>query len=247
MTRIILLSTLAFAVCCEASSSSGRAVSETDVVPAAPVAPCTDCRLELPAERSQPLPLLVVLHGNHEDADASMKRWRDAALGRGWAVLGLTCPEAAGCKQSRWYRWNGDPAWVTRQVRAVGKHLRIDPGRVFLAGWSGGATYIGMNAHRWPSLFSAVVYHGGGQPPLSTSACPTHALPAYFLVGDENWAHGAARKLRAYYERCDQEHVWDLLEGADHPAEDRALDRPRADRILRWLDDHAAHALVGSR
>lgn len=244
MSRFILLLSLAFMACREASSDEQpKPAGRADAL----VPPCEDCLVDAPNDRREAVPLLVVLHGDHEQADDAMKRWRGAALDRGWAVLALTCPKDEGCKQSRWYRWNGDVDWVTQQVRKVQGQLAIDPTRIYLAGWSGGATYIGMNAHRWPSLFAAAVYHGGGQPPLTTRACPNNDLPAYFLVGDKNWAHPAAKRLRDYYERCNQTLVWDLLDGADHPAEDRALDHKKADRILSWLGEHASQPLVGAR
>jgi poly(3-hydroxybutyrate) depolymerase len=179
--------------------------------------------------------LLVVLHGNRGTAEQAADRWRDAALARAWGVLGLQCPEAEGCDDAgRWYRWRGDPRWVVDQVAAVEAEHAIDPARIYLAGWSGGATYIGMNLPAWPATFAAAVIHGGGQPPEG-DACPPAELPVYFLVGDANPAHPAARRLRDHVRACGQPYVWDLVEGADHAAEDRALDLVRASAILDWL------------
>jgi hypothetical protein len=96
-----------------------------------------------------------------------------------------------------------------------------------------------MHAAKLDGLFAAVVFHGGGQPPLGSTACPVRAMPAYFLLGDANPAHGAAVRLRDYYRRCAQELTWELLPGAGHPSEDKALDRAKAAKILEWLEDHA--------
>jgi dienelactone hydrolase len=179
---------------------------------------------------------LVVLHGDHETADDAARRWREPALAQGWAVLALQCPD---CPEQSWYRWNGDPQWVLDNIERVVRQVSIDPQRIYLAGWSGGATYIGSHVPRWVDHIAAVVFHGGGQPPRP-ARCPSGELPAYFLVGDQNLAHPAARRLRSYFERCKLEHRWDLLPGADHTQEDRALDAQKAAAILGWLSRHRA-------
>ena len=233
-TRLALSVVLALAGCREASSDE---VKTFQVVSPAP--PCEKCTLDAPTEATRPLPLLVVLHGNNEDAAVAAKRWKDVAVERGFVVLGLHCPRGAGCEDGKWYRWTRTPTWIREQVREVIGAMPIDQTRIFAAGWSGGATALGMHAPVLDRTFAAVVFHGGGQPPLTTTACPTQAMPGYFLVGDQNPAHPAAKRLRAYYERCEIELTWDLLPGAGHAREDQALDRAKAAQILDWLETHA--------
>jgi len=208
-------------------------------------APCEGCTFDAPP-RTDPVPLLVVLHGNDETAAEAAKRWRGAALARGWAVLALQCPRVLGCDdRGRWYRWHGDPQWVFDQIATVGKRRQLDTAHFYLAGWSGGATYIGMMAPYWHRRFAAVVFHGGGQRPTS-SECP-RALPAYFLVGNENPAHPAVRRLRDYWKGCGQAFEWELIEGADHASEAAALDATKAMAILQWLDRRARAPVVSTR
>lgn len=183
-----------------------------------------------------PAPLLVVLHGNNESAKERGAKWREAVERRGWRMLSLDCPRDLGCNEDgQWYAWNGNPRWVFDQVRELAERERIDTSRIYLAGWSGGATYIGKRMPAWPRLFAAVVIHGGGVPPR-TDECPERAFPAYFLVGDKNPAHGGAIRLREYMEGCDQRVEWDLLPGANHPKEDAALTPEKAEAILQWLE-----------
>ncbi|MDB4953669.1 MAG: hypothetical protein JWO36_1238 [Myxococcales bacterium] len=203
----------------------------TEAAPLAP--PCDGCTLDIPASDRE-IPLLVVMHGDRETASIAADRWREVTKARGWALLSLQCPVSEGCKDS-WWQWSGDPGWVTRQVETVLGEAPIDRSRVFLIGWSGGGSYIGMYAQHWDSTFAAVVIHGGGQAPIKDD-CPTRPLPAYFLVGDQNPAHGAAKQLRAYLEGCGEEVIWDLVEGADHRHEDAALDHNKGDVILDWLE-----------
>jgi len=182
---------------------------------------------------NDPVPLVVVLHGDREHAPAAAARWRAAVAKRGWALLALECPSALGCKDSFW-KWDGEPSWVYEQVAAVGKQRAIDPARVYLVGWSGGASYIGWRARAWDRGFAAVVFHGGGMPP-SSADCPERALPAYFLVGDRNPLHQLAKQLRAYFDTCKADVTWDLVEGADHAKEESALSAKKAAAILDWL------------
>jgi poly(3-hydroxybutyrate) depolymerase len=197
--------------------------------------PCEHCTLDIPASHKGDLPLLVVLHGDRERAAAAATRWRGATKQRGWAMLALQCPVDQGCKDS-WWRWNGDPTWLLDRIAAVAKVASIDRSRIYLAGWSGGATYIGMHAPVWTTSFAAVVFHGGGHAP--TADCPMQPLPAYFLVGDRNPLHASVKDLRGWFEDCRLDPVWDLVSGGDHDKEERALDRRKAVAILDWLADH---------
>ena len=201
----------------------------------AAAAPCKQCVLELPAKL--PAPMLVVLHGDRELATAAAARWRAAAKAHGWILLALQCPRDQGCKDS-WWQWDGDTRWVKDQVAAIAKDGAVDPDRVFLAGWSGGASYLGSRAQDWTETFAAVVVHGGGIAPFA-EACPARALPAYFLTGDKNPLHHHAVELRAWFDGCKQDVVWELVSGGDHDREDRALDARRAGAILDWLAAHA--------
>ncbi|CAN5802333.1 hypothetical protein BH11MYX3_BH11MYX3_03040 [soil metagenome] len=239
------LSLALLAACREAPAAASGRVTYTVVTPAAP---CAGCTLAAPSERSGDLALLVTFHGDREHATSSpATKWRDAAIARGFVVLGLECPVSLGCVDGRWYIANPSPSWVAEQIDAVARELPIDRSRVYLAGWSGGASYLGMNAPAWDGKAAAVVFHGGGQPPLASDLCPVGQLPAYFLVGDENPAHGATKRLRTYLDRCKQELAWELLPGAGHHDEAQALDRAKADQIISWLESHAhapGHDLV---
>jgi poly(3-hydroxybutyrate) depolymerase len=191
-------------------------------------APCTGCRLAMP-EGDDKAPLIVALHGDHQPVATIHDAWTRLALKKGFGVLTLQCPRALGCKGSFW-QWDGDPSWVTEQVAKV---ERADRDRLFLVGWSGGATYIGWHAQVLERSFAAIVIHGGGAPP-SDSACADPKRPVYFLVGDKNPLHGLAVRLRDHFGACNSEITWDLVRGADHEAEWRALGE-HGTTIVEWL------------
>ena len=237
-----LLLLAALASCREASVDAAERVTHTG--PQAPsertierpAPPCRGCTVDVPKTASGDLPILVVLHGNNEHAPERAAWWREAATERGYVVLGLECPREAGCTDGIWYQWNPAPSWIVEQIDALA--LPIDRTRRYVAAWSGGASYIGMNADKLAGMFAAVVFHGGGQPPLGRDDCPSGALPSYFLVGDGNPAHGAAVKLKDYLARCSQPLAWDLLPGAGLDDEAKALDRAKAEQILDWMEQH---------
>jgi poly(3-hydroxybutyrate) depolymerase len=206
------------------------------VADAVPKPPCARCTLDVPAKAEGDRPLLVVLHGDREHAPAAAARWRAAAKAKDWVLLSLECPKSEGCTDS-WWQWAGDPAWITAQIAAVQKLTAIDAARIYLAGWSGGASYIGMIGSAWPSLIAGVVIHGGGMAP-SAKDCPVKPLPAYFLVGDANPLHRLARDLRGWFESCKEDVEWDLVKRGDHAREERALTKAKAIAILNWLAAH---------
>ena len=201
-------------------------------------APCAGCTLDVASAGTsvgaEPVPLVVVMHGDTDNARERAKKWRAAVERMGWALLSLECPDKLGCPDGSWYKWRHDPGWVREQVREVVARERIDVSRIYLVGWSGGATFIGKHLQEWPRMFAATVIHGGGVAPRGDD-CPDQPFPAYFLVGNRNPGHGGARRLRAYFDDCGEEVKWDLLPGANHAAEDAALTTEKAEQILHWL------------
>jgi pimeloyl-ACP methyl ester carboxylesterase len=207
--------------------------------------PCKGCLFDPPAARSDRAPLLVVLHGDAPGGgtpkvarDASP--WARAAAERGVALFAPMCPRELGCRAGSFWQWNeGDPpGWIAAQIDVIAKDHAIDPDRVWIAGWSGGASFLGWHFARLGERYAAVVFAGGGIPPKSAE-CPSCALPAYFLVGDKNPLHHLAVGLRERVAACEGERVWDLLPGKRHDGEWTALAAPgKAASLLDWLDKH---------
>jgi len=198
--------------------------------------PCSGCRVVLPPKATtEKVPLLVVMHGDWGLGPADLLHaWERHALKRDVAVLSLQCPKDLGCRGS-WWRWNGDPAWVTQQIDALSaKHPNmIDKDRLYLAGWSGGASYMGMRAQQFQKTFAAMVYHGGGVAP--GGACVDKgAAPVGFLVGNANPLHQLAVQLRDHHQACNDEVLWKMIPKADHPQEWQALDT-NGGALVDWM------------
>jgi poly(3-hydroxybutyrate) depolymerase len=190
--------------------------------------PCKGCRLAMP-EGDEPAPLVVTLHGDHQPVATIHDAWTRLARKHGFGVLSLACPRDLGCKGSFW-QWDGDPSWVTDQVAKV---ARADQARLYIVGWSGGATYIGWHAQFFEKTFKAIVIHGGGAPPAD-AACADPKRSVYFLAGSKNPLHGLTVRLRDYFTACKNDVTWDLVRGADHEGEWNALGE-HGPRIVAWL------------
>ena len=216
--------------------------------------PCKGCFVDLPAASSAPAPLLVLLHGDPPAGSTTPDVAGVAALfakpanQRSIVVFTPRCPKAEGCTLGSWWQWEkGDPTvWLEAQVSAVETLVAIDPDRIYIAGWSGGASYLGWWASALGGRFAAVAHLGGGIGP-PTKACGYCSVPALFVVGDANTYHHLAVGLRDHYVGCGFETKWELHKKAGHPEEWAAVAAPgAADAILGWFLAHPRRCPVAT-
>lgn len=178
---------------------------------------------------------MVALHGDGASTDLVVRMWREPLERRGYLLLALRCPRDLGCENSYW-RWHGDPAWITAKLDAVEEAYSIDPSRVYLSGWSGGSTYMGLSAPLLSPRFAAINLNGGGVPPPS-GECGTCKPPVYYFAGSKNPMISLIKNTADHFRRCGHEVVWDLGVELDHPGELQAIFAgPVAERVVAWLD-----------
>jgi pimeloyl-ACP methyl ester carboxylesterase len=207
--------------------------------------PCKGCLFVPPPEGAANAPLLVVLHGDAPGGKTPLvardsEPFMAVAAERGIAVLAPLCPKEEGCLVGSFWQWSkGDPpAWIAAQVDAVRQASSIDPDRIWIAGWSGGASFLGYHYARLGERYAAVIFAGGGMPPVP-DACSSCAPPVYFLVGDKNPLHHLARGLKDSVAACTKDITWDLLPGKDHAGEWRALNaKGQVASLVDWLAKH---------
>lgn len=204
--------------------------------------PCKGCLFLPPPDGATNVPLLVVLHGDapggkkplvQRDSEPFFK----AVAERGFAAFAPMCPKEEGCLVGSYWQWtqNDPPAWIAKQVASIRKDTSIDADRIWIAGWSGGASFLGYQYGRLHELYGAVVFAGGGIAPAS-STCDPCAPPAYFLVGDKNPLHHLAKDLKTSILTCTNDVTWDLLPGKEHGGEWRALNAAgKVGEMLDWL------------
>jgi poly(hydroxyalkanoate) depolymerase family esterase len=123
-----------------------------------------------PGEADAPRPLIVMLHGckQHPDDFAAGTRMNVHAQREGFLVA---YPEqtrrANGANCWNWFepahqgRDGAEPALIAGIVGDIGATHRIDPGRVFVAGLSAGASMALILGHAYPDLFAGVAAHSG--------------------------------------------------------------------------------------
>lgn len=98
-----------------------------------------DAVLQIPANATSPLPLLVLLHGAGGSAQGVLRRLGQVADEAGVAVL------APDSRDSSWDAIGGnfgrDVSFVNRAIERVFEILAVDPARIATGGFSDGATY----------------------------------------------------------------------------------------------------------
>lgn len=229
---------------------------------------CEGCTLVSSGADSDVQPLVVVLHGDEGsprkvgplwtplaengvcrgDASASPKSRTPHVCPsllspdeerRPLRVFAPQCPKSEGCKGS-WWRWFGDVRWISERITELSGLVGVDPKRIYLAGWSGGASYLGMASPGWFPQVAALSLAGGGGPPRGS--CLANAgkdcAPIHHLMGDRNPLFDLATSTRDAFIACGHEVTWELVPGADHAGEWRAYSA-RVAEIAWWLLDHS--------
>lgn len=205
--------------------------------------PCAGCLRDAPKTPGRPL--LVVLHGDGQTATAARAPFRAMAAERDFGLFVPTCPRSEGCAAGSYWRWNGDPGWLRLRVVEYARAVESDPSRIAVVGWSGGASYLGYRLPELGAEYSIVAFLGGGMAPAAGTCESAAARPVYFLVGDKNPYHGLAKDLRAAAERCGYAVSWNLLPGADHAGEWRAVSsRERMGALFDFVAAHPRAATV---
>lgn len=130
------------------------------------------------------LPLLVMLHGCHQDAKgfAASTRMNAVAARERFLVLYPEQPRlcnAQGCWN--WFdtqsgRAFAEAAWIMKAVDQVAMLYAADRERIAVAGLSAGASMGALLATRYPRRFKALVMHSGVPP--GTASTPATAVGA---------------------------------------------------------------------
>jgi poly(hydroxyalkanoate) depolymerase family esterase len=124
------------------------------------------------------LPLVVMIHGCRETAEAFERGTRMSAIAERERFAVLYPDQATFANIRRCWNWfepntatgNGECAIVLEMVNAVKQHVAFDPDRVYVAGMSSGGALAALLAYHHPDVFAAVAVHSGLPPMMPPSA-----------------------------------------------------------------------------
>lgn len=205
--------------------------------------PCKGCVTFAPAGDAAPRPLLIALHGDDAGTAKLFRALRPACEQERVILVSLRCPTELGCRTSFW-QWQStsahDPGWLGAQIAAAKARFSVDAARVYAAGYSGGATYLGWYGPTHPSDFAAIAHIAGGTP--WGTRCPDCKVPVFFTLGaGDPMLVPYTRPLRDYYEACGgHEIVWQTLPGVTHQGIVSTVQAGKGKEILTWLLAHRA-------
>ncbi|MEJ6022045.1 extracellular catalytic domain type 1 short-chain-length polyhydroxyalkanoate depolymerase [Ramlibacter sp. PS4R-6] len=123
-----------------------------------------------PASGTQPLPLIVMLHGCTQNPDdfAAGTAMNEAARDAGFFVLYPAQSQKANPQRCwNWFKHNhqvrgrGEPAILASLTLEVIARYGIDPARVYVAGLSAGGAMAAILAQAYPDIFAAAGVHSG--------------------------------------------------------------------------------------
>ncbi len=122
------------------------------------------------AADAKPLPLLVMLHGCGQTTDDFARGTRMNALAAEFGFIVLYPAQPREANPNRCWNWfsrddqfrdAGEPALLAGLTRHIVDRHGADPGRVYVAGLSAGASAALILAGAYPEVFAAVGVHSG--------------------------------------------------------------------------------------
>jgi poly(hydroxyalkanoate) depolymerase family esterase len=168
------------------------------------VAPERRYRLYLPRPNGdgKPLPMLVMLHGCRQDAEALAAGARMNRLADRHQFMVLYPEQSRYANPQRCWNWfdpsgldgHGEAAIVAGMVREVATLHRVDPKRIYVAGMSAGGAIAGILASCYAELFAGCAIHSGlmfqaaASPHAATEAMKNGSRTNPEEAGERAWA-----------------------------------------------------------
>jgi poly(hydroxyalkanoate) depolymerase family esterase len=130
-------------------------------------------KLYLPAcyaASSEPLPLIVMLHGCTQDPDDFAIGTRMNELAEQYAFVVAYPQQPVDANSSKCWNWfrpqdqlrdGGEPKLIAGMTRAIISNYRIDARKVFVAGMSAGGAMALIMGRTHPEVYAAVAVHSG--------------------------------------------------------------------------------------
>ena len=105
---------------------------------------------------SNPVPLVVMLHGSNRTGNSLVEKWKDLAKKEGFIIAG---PDSENLRE--WSAPQDGPEYLRDVVEELKKKYPIDPRRVYLFGHSAGANFAILMSLLESQYFAATAVHAG--------------------------------------------------------------------------------------
>jgi polyhydroxybutyrate depolymerase len=211
--------------------------------------------LFVPDGVEEPAPLVLVIHGSKDSPEEFLGYWRESLATRGW--VGVF--PATGHAGKPVLDGSGDTPFMMRLVDRVGEELAIDPDRIYVAGFSGGARETYQVAAHHGDRFAAIGAAGGviayADDPPERSDPRVHGIGPLSVVHIHGKRDPKVNLEGGVHRAADgSEHrMLPALEGMQHWIElDAAVEQPRAPasygperlNVRRWTGPSGAGVMM---
>lgn len=181
-------------------------------------------RYSVPASYSgQAIPLLLALHGDEGTPDYiySVFKGLQGTSGGAYVLAAPKAPYGGGS----WYQATSQhESFIDQVIVELLGSYNIDQDRIWITGWSGGATFLGYYAIKRQDILAAVVYHMGGGGGGSYSPPPNSCkIPGRFVIGSADFLYSLARKQHDTMKANGHDVTWIELPGVGHDFQQSTL------------------------
>ena len=166
---------------------------------------------------SKAMALLLALHGDEGKPDYIHSSFRSLQQTTGGAFI-LVSPKAPYGGGS-WYKSTSNHRdFVDAVIQKMLSTYNIDQDRIWITGWSGGATFLGYYAIKRQDILAAVTFYmGGGSGGYSYSPpAGSCKIPGRFVIGSKDFLYKLASNQRNLMKQNGHEVAWNELPGVGH-------------------------------